>query len=116
MWSVGGVTIYSVVAEHGREDAVGFIIDDGEKKYYVTGDTLYNEEIFEDIPDDVYALFLPINGVGNNMNAVDAARFFRASGAKKAMPYHVGMFDTLSPADFQEKNRVIAKIYEEIEV
>ena len=31
-------------------------IDDGDKKYYITGDTLYNEEIFKDIPNDIFLL------------------------------------------------------------
>ena len=48
-------------AEHSDPTPIGVIIDDGEKKYYITGDTLYNEEIFKDIPEDIYALFLPVN-------------------------------------------------------
>ena len=33
------------------------------------------KEIFDDIPDDIYAVFLPVNGAGNNMNMTDAKRF-----------------------------------------
>ena len=66
-WTVNGIRFTAVKAEHSDITPIGIIIDDGEKKYYITGDTLYNEEIFADIPDDIYALFLPINGVGNNM-------------------------------------------------
>ena len=73
-WSGGGLVFTAVKAEHSDPTPIGVIIDDGEKKYYVTGDTLYNEEIFADIPDDIYAVFLPVNGVGNNMNMADTYR------------------------------------------
>lgn len=115
-WTVGGVRLTAVKAEHSDITPIGVIIDDGEKKYYVTGDTLYNEEIFEDIPDDVYALFLPINGVGNNMNMVDAARFAKRVNAKKVVPMHIGMFDEMTADDFVCENKVIAEIYKEIKL
>ena len=87
-----------------------------EKKYYIAGDTLYNEEIFEDIPKDIYALFLPVNGVGNNMNTTDAARFAERVKAKKTVPIHIGMFDELTADEFRCKNKVIAEIYKEIKL
>ena len=68
VWTYKNVIFTAVKAEHSDADAIGFIVDDGCKKLYITGDTLYNEEIFEDLPDDIYAVFLPVNGVGNNMN------------------------------------------------
>ena len=115
-WSEGGLLISAVKAEHSDPTPIGIIIDDGEKKYYVTGDTLYNEEIFEDIPEDVYAVFLPVNGVGNNMNMTDAARFAERIKAKKVVPIHIGMFDEIDGASFQCENKVIAKIYEDIKL
>jgi L-ascorbate metabolism protein UlaG (beta-lactamase superfamily) len=39
------------------------------------------------------AVFLPIIGVRNNMNAEDAAVFAKRTGAKYAVPFHVGTFD-----------------------
>lgn len=74
-WTEYGLTFTAVKACHSDEDAIGVIVDDGEKKYYITGDTLYNEDIFKDLPDDLDVVFLPINGVGNNMNMTDAAAF-----------------------------------------
>ncbi len=115
-WTENGIKITAVKAEHSDITPIGVIIDDGEKKYYVTGDTLYNEEIFEDIPDDVYALFLPVNGVGNNMNKVDAARFAKRVNAKKVVPIHIGMFDEMTADDFVCENKVIAEIYKEIKL
>ena len=82
----------------------------------MTGDTLYNEDIFSDIPDDIYAVFLPVNGVGNNMNMTDAARFAKRVGAEKVVPIHTGMFDELDANAFDCKNKVVPKIYEKVEL
>jgi len=115
-WSEGGLVFTAVKAEHSDPTPIGVIIDDGEKKYYVTGDTLYNEEIFADIPNDIYAVFLPVNGVGNNMNMTDAARFAKRVGAEKIVPIHTGMFDELDANVFECKNKVVPKIYEKVEL
>lgn len=115
-WTQNGIKFIAVKAEHSDNLAIGVIIDDGERKYYVTGDTLYNEEIFSDIPEDIFALFLPINGVGNNMNMSDAERFAKRINAQKTVPIHVGMFDELRAVDFNCENKVIPEIYKEIKL
>lgn len=117
-WTDGDFRFVAVGAMHSDPYAIGVIIEDlaENKKYYVTGDTLYSKEIFKDIPEDIYAVFLPINGVGNNMNATDAARFAAAVGAKRAVPLHFGLFDDISPETFDADNRVILKVYEEVEI
>lgn len=117
-WTEGDLRFSAVKAEHSDPYAIGVIIEELSTgiKLYVTGDTLYNKEIFDDLPDDIYAVFLPINGVGNNMNATDAARFARRTGARKAVPIHFGMFDELDPRSFVCRGRVIPTIYEEIEL
>ena len=113
-WTEKGIRFTAVKAEHSDPTPIGVIIDDGEKKYYITGDTLYNEEIFSDIPEDIDVVFLPINGVGNNMNKEDAARFAKRIGAKKVVPIHFGMFDELTAWDFPCENKVIPEIYKEV--
>ena len=113
-WTQSGIRFAAAKAEHSDVTPIGVIIDDGERKYYVTGDTLYNEEIFGDIPSDIYALFLPVNGVGNNMNMTDAARFAKRINAERTVPIHIGMFDELTAESFYCENKVIPKIYEEI--
>ena len=115
-WSENGIKFTAVKAEHSDITPIGVIIDDGERKYYVTGDTLYNEEIFGDIPSDIYALFLPVNGVGNNMNMIDAARFANRINAVKTVPIHIGMFDEITADEFDCENKIIANIYEEIKL
>lgn len=117
-WTAYGMRFSAVHAEHSDPYAIGVIIEDLEdgKKYYVTGDTLYNKKVFADLPDDIDVIFLPINGVGNNMNEVDAVRFFKASGAKVAVPLHVGMFDEKTPDLFKAEPRVLPEIYKEIKL
>lgn len=120
VWSAGGVTFYSVKAEHSDPTAAGFILDDGMKTYYVSGDTLYNYDVIDDVLDLVdsgvdYA-FLPINGVGNNMNAKDAADFAYEIGAKCGVPVHWGLFDDIDPHDFDFDDSLILRPFEEIEL
>ena len=117
-WTEYGFRFTAVKAEHSDVHAIGVLIEelDTAKIFYVTGDTLYNEAIFADLPENIDIMFLPINGVGNNMNVNDAARFFKKSGAKAAVPYHVGMFDEKTPEIFDADNRIILEIYKETEV
>lgn len=115
-WTQDGVKFTSVLAAHSDPHPIGVIIDDGEKKYYITGDTLYNTDIFGDIPSDIDVLFMPVNGLGNNMNKTDAARFAKKINAKKVVPYHVGMFDDMTAEDLDVDNKVIPTIYKEIEL
>lgn len=117
-WTEKEFRFTSVKASHSDSYAIGVIIEDiiENKTYFVTGDTLYNKEIFNDIENDIDVLFLPVNGVGNNMNCVDAQRFAKKVGAKKVVPIHVGMFDELSPEIFNADNRLILQIYKQMEI
>lgn len=111
-WTELGIQFTAVKAEHSDVTPIGVIIEDGNKKYYITGDTLYNEEIFEDIPENIFALFLPINGVGNNLNIVDAKRFIDKVNPQKTIPLHFGMFEEIKPSGFD----FIPQIYKEIKL
>lgn len=115
-WTQFGIKFTAVYAEHSDDFAIGVIIDDGNKKYYITGDTLYNEKVLADIKDDIDVLFLPINGVGNNMNMTDAVRFAKMLNAKTVVPMHFGMFDEINPKDFECENKIIPEIYKEIDL
>lgn len=115
-WTQNGVEFTAVKAEHSDISAIGVIIDDGERKYYVAGDTLYNEDIFGDIPSGIFALFLPVNGVGNNMNMTDAARFAKRIAPRKCVPLHIGMFDEMTADGFECENKVVPNIYKEIDL
>ena len=117
VWSEKGVTIYAVKAEHSDRTAAGYIIDDGNKTFYISGDTLYNYDVIDDVLELVdngvdYA-FLPINGVGNNMNAKDAADFAYEIGAKCAVPLHFGLFDSIDPSEFDFEDSLVLTPWQE---
>ena len=114
LWTHEDISFYAVKAQHSDVSAIGVIIRCEGKTYYVAGDTLYSTEIFPDLPQDIDVAFLPVNGVGNNMNMVDAAAFAKKIGAKVVVPVHVGMFDEIDPATFPLENKVVPQIYKEI--
>lgn len=118
-WTQDGIVFRFVKACHSDPFAVGVIISAEGKNLYITGDTLYNINIVKEVNSlgiQIDAVFLPINGVGNNMNMVDASAFAADIAAKKAVPMHTGMFDKLNADDFPFVNKAVPKIYKEIEV
>lgn len=115
-WTQGGVRFTAVKAAHSDPEAIGVLIEAEGNTYYITGDTLYNSDIFADLPESIDVVFLPINGVGNNMNMEDAARFAARTGAKQVVPLHVGLFDGLSAHDFDCPNKVVPEFYKEIKL
>lgn len=113
-FSFGDIRFRAVRAEHSDPHAIGVLIEAEEKTYYVTGDTLYNTDIFPDLPERIDTVFLPVNGAGNNMNMDDAKRFCRKIGAKIAVPMHCGMFDDIDMTAFSCQNAVIPTVFGEI--
>ena len=111
-WTFGEIRFTAVKAVHSDDFAIGVVIEYRDKKYYVTGDTLYNSEIFMDLPENINTVFLPVNGVGNNMNEADAFRFAQQIGANHAVPLHFGMFDEKKPSLFQ----IVPNVYEKIKL
>ena len=120
VWSEKGITFYATHAEHSDRFAVGFIIDDGRKTYYVSGDTLYNYDVLDDVlelvEDGVDVAFLPINGRGSNMHAKDAADFAYELSAKCAVPVHYGLFDDIKPESFDFEDSLILEPYQTVEI
>ena len=117
-WTVDDLCFCAMKAEHSDPDAIGVVIYglvDG-KIYYITGDTLCNRTIFADLPDHIDVVFLPVNGIGNNMNMTDAARFATAIDAKYAVPLHWGLFDGLDGADFPFENKIVPEFFREISI
>ena len=117
-WTEGHVRFYSVRAEHSDPHPIGVVIEAEGKRLYITGDTLYNTEIFDDVlplaPID--ALFIPVNGVGNNMNMADACRFCEVVAPRVAVPLHWGLFDSLNGADWAYPSKVVPEFYKEIKI
>ena len=114
LWTQDDISFYAVKAQHSDAHAIGVVLKCEGKTYYVSGDTLYSTEIFPDLPETIDVAFIPINGLGNNMNMTDAAAFAKKIGAKTVVPVHVGLFDNLSAEDFPCENKVIPQFYKEI--
>lgn len=114
-WTEGNLVFEAVYAEHSDDCAIGCILRAEGKKYYVTGDTLYNEKVFEDLPNNIDYVFLPVNGRGNNMNMTDAKLFCERIGAT-AIPIHCGLFDSIDLNDFAYENKVVPEFYKEIKL
>ena len=127
--TVGEITFRTVRAEHSDAEAIGVIITAEGKNLYVTGDTLFSENVFKSLPKIRFnAVFLPVNGRGNNMNATDAGCFAARIKPDFVVPVHFGMFDDLSGADVSKEINaqfksgkisgkiIIPEIYKEIEI
>lgn len=107
-FTVCGITFQAVYAEHSDDKAIGVLFTAEGKTYYVTGDTLYNKNVFDSLPDGkIDAVFLPINGKGNNMNYEDALRFADRIGAEKIIPCHFGLFDDIDAQKLINRNNAV---------
>lgn len=109
-----GIALRAVKACHTDPMAIGVLLEAEGKTYYLTGDTVYREELYEDLPSKIDVLFLPVNGIGNNMNMEEAAVFADRLRAEIVVPLHIGMFDSLSADDFACDRKRIPEIYKEI--
>lgn len=114
-WTEKGIHFQAVRANHSDNRAIGVLITAEDKTYYVTGDTLYDERILSSLPKKADVVFLPVNGIGNNMNMVDAKRFCEKLGAL-AVPMHCGLFDENDLNDFEYENKIVPEFYKEIKI
>lgn len=115
-WTEKGVRFTAVPAIHSDPAAIGLVIEAEGRRVYITGDTLYAEKVLKTLPDQIDAVFLPVNGVGNNMNMVDAAQFAKDCNAKLAVPIHWGLFDSLDPKEFAFEPKIIPQYGGTIEI
>lgn len=90
--TLGSLHFRAVFAAHSDREAVGIVVDCDGKRLYHMGDSLYHRQIFSDPVEDIDLLILPINGKGNNMNAVDAARMTRDLAPNRVLPMHWDLF------------------------
>ena len=117
-WTVGDMIVKAVPAMTDDPTAFGVIITDNNdgKKYYVASNTLYSEELLDQLPDDLFASFVPIGGAFGSMNVHDAVRFSKRLNAEFTVPVLFGMFDKNQKADdFIVGGRVVPKIYKVIQ-
>ena len=90
--TLGAYHFRAVFAAHSDREAIGVVVDCDGKRIYHMGDSLYHRQIFADPIEDIDLLILPINGKGNNMNAVDAARMTRDLSPAAVLPMHWDLF------------------------
>ncbi|MBQ7726184.1 MAG: MBL fold metallo-hydrolase [Clostridia bacterium] len=88
-------TVKAVPCDHGVDtpDAIGLLLCFDGKTVYMTGDTAYRPDYFEE-PDLHQAdlLILPINGAFGNMNEAEAAKASAILNAKLTVPAHYWNF------------------------
>ena len=102
--NVGNFNITAVFADHTVE-AFGLIIKAENKTLYFSGDTLYNERLFNIAEYNPDITFICINGRLGNMNVDEALITAKKIGAKINVPNHYDMFESNSenPLLFSEK-------------
>ncbi|MBR2387971.1 MAG: MBL fold metallo-hydrolase [Clostridia bacterium] len=93
--SVGDIEITAVFADHTVE-AFGVIIRAENLTLYFSGDTLYNEKLFDISAYKPDATFICINGRLGNMNVDEALITAKKIGAPINIPNHYDMFESNS--------------------
>lgn len=107
--SVGEIVIEVVKAIHGYvsflkkrgvvvNENIGFIVDDGDKRCYVTSDTIGFDH---DYRCDV--ICVPVGDHGLTLGTYDSAFFIKETGASLAIPTHYD--NPLHPVDIEELKR-----------
>ena len=89
--SLGDFEITAVFADHTVE-AFGLIVKVEGKTLYFSGDTLYNEKLFDIAKHRPDITFICINGRLGNMSASEALTVAKRIGAKVNIPNHYDMF------------------------
>jgi L-ascorbate metabolism protein UlaG (beta-lactamase superfamily) len=111
--------------QHGNSKFLGFCAEIGPWRVFHSGDTLWHEDLVEELratgPIDV--MFLPINGnkperrVAGNLNGTEAAALAKACGAGRVIPCHYDMFtfNTDTPDEFTTTCERLAQPYKVLE-
>ncbi len=89
--TVGDIELTAVFADHTVE-AFGLIVKAENKTLYFSGDTLYNEKLFDISKYEPDITFICINGRLGNMNVEEALTVANKIGAKVNIPNHYDMF------------------------
>jgi L-ascorbate 6-phosphate lactonase len=108
------VTVTATFARHEEEiamtgDAVGFLLDVGGVRFWDVADSEYDARLRPMREEGIDVMLVPINGVGGNMNAHEAALLVWQVAPRIAVPMHYGMWPeeqygtgaTLDPATFR---------------
>ena len=111
----GDVAVTATFARHEEEvamtgDAVGFLLDVGEVRFWDVADSEYDARLRPMREEGIDVMLVPINGVGGNMNAHEAALLAWQVAPRIAVPMHYGMWPdeqygpsaTLDPQTFRD--------------
>ncbi len=111
----GDIAVTATFARHHvpiapAPDAVGFLLDIGGLRLWNVGDSEYDARLRAMASAGIDVMFVPINGVGGNMNAHEAALLAWQVAPRIAVPMHYGMWPaegygegaTLDPAIFRD--------------
>ncbi len=109
--TIGDCKIIAVFARHTTE-AFGIVLKAEGKTLYFSGDTLFDEELFDLSSFSPDACFICINGRLGNMNVEEALAVAKAIGAPCNIPNHYDMFASNSEdphkfADHIEGGRIL---------
>lgn len=92
---------YNPLLKNGGQvfENVGYIVDDGEHKLYITSDTIcFNNDYKVDI------VALPVTGYGLTMSAFEASLFSKELGANLVLPIHMDNEKYPTDTDYMKKN------------
>lgn len=89
--TIGDFTLTAVYANHTVE-AFGLVVECEGKRLYFSGDTLFDEKLFDIAAYRPDVTFICINGRLGNMNVGEALTVARAIGAPVNVPNHYDMF------------------------
>ena len=93
--TVGDISLTAVFANHTVE-AFGLIVKADGMTLYFSGDTLFDEKLFEIKDYNPDFTFICINGRLGNMNVEEALITAKKIGAKTNVPNHYDMFESNS--------------------
>ena len=111
----GDIEVTATFARHHEEiamtgDAVGFLLDIGGVRVWNVADSEYDARLRPMRDEGIDVMLVPINGVGGNMNAHEAALLTWQVAPRIAVPMHYGMWPdeqygagaTLDPRIFRD--------------
>lgn len=87
--------ITAVFSDHGELAplAVGFTVEEGRKRIYISGDTAYvPEKIIPSLPGPIDIMIVPINGEYGNLNGKEAANLALDINPSMVIPCHFWTF------------------------
>ena len=97
-----GFTLTAVPAFHSDPDAVGIVLEADGKRVYLSGDSLYDVALVNEVTKGCDMALVCINGRLGNMSWQEAVRVVTQLEAETALPMHYGLFaeNTEDPQPF----------------